>query len=913
MGDNYGPMVVAREAADIDSLRGKKIAVPGTLTTAFLSLKLLLGDDFEHEVHPFDEILNVVEAGGADAGLIIHEGQLTYQNQGLHLIVDMGKWWMDETGLPLPLGANAIRKDLGQPAMDEVTALLKESIQYGLDHRKEALEYALQFGRDLDRSKADEFVGMYVNDWTLDFGERGREAVATLLRRGYEAGDIDATVGQVTALEQAGADVVRIAVDSRSDAEALKEIRKQTSVSLSVDLQENYRLAEIVAPYVDKLRYNPGHLYHHEREKPWREKVRYLAGVAADNDCAMRVGVNCGSVDPAMIETHGSSEDELAPMLTSALEHCQQLDDLGFHRYCVSLKDSDPAKVIEANERFSGLRPDVPLHLGVTEAGMPPDGVIKTRIAFEQLVSKGIGDTIRVSLTVSNDRKREEIEAGRQILKDISEGRVRSFVDFGLDTLNIISCPSCSRVENEAFIDLAEKVREMTSYAKEHAVTIAVMGCRVNGPGETDDADLGLWRMIAAAVLVLVSGSPLLADGVVRDSVGAISSGRGGTNLGYADNGAILLNNPAAMVNIRGRMLSDFGIDTIVSDLDYADPENSRAAKYRAYPLPTFSYIERSEDSMFAAGIGVYAPAGFGAQWSLQNPILGRNRYESFAAVAKVLPAVAVQLSDRLSVGANLGVAISHTDLESPFFLQTGPLAGTPTLFNLQASGAAPTWAVGMQYQISDRTTFGLAYSSETRFNLDGNVAVDIVGLGPAPIHSRFDLDMDMAWPSSLGFGIVHQLTCAQRVSLDVVFFNWSETFDKIDMRLSRGTNPIVTALAGPVIRDSLALNWKDSVSVRLGYEIDLSDCDTLRAGYVHNSESTPSSTLTPLIPATLEHTMTIGYGKRWCNWSFDFAYQYAVGPNRRVTTSDIVGGDFNFSKVKANTHWTMFSVTKTY
>lgn len=190
MGDNYGPMVVAREPADIDSLRGKKIAVPGTLTTAFLSLKLLLGDDFEHEVHPFDEILNVVEAGNVDAGLIIHEGQLTYQNQGLHLIVDMGKWWMDETGLPLPLGANAIRKDLGQPAMDEVTALLKQSIEYGLDHRKEALEYALQFGRDLDRSKADEFVGMYVNDWTLDFGDRGREAVATLLRRGHEAGVI---------------------------------------------------------------------------------------------------------------------------------------------------------------------------------------------------------------------------------------------------------------------------------------------------------------------------------------------------------------------------------------------------------------------------------------------------------------------------------------------------------------------------------------------------------------------------------------------------------------------------------------------------------------------------------------------------------------------------------------------------
>jgi 1,4-dihydroxy-6-naphthoate synthase len=190
MGDKYGPMVVARKAGSIDGLRGKSIAVPGTLTTAFLSLKLLLGDDFKPVVYPFDEILNVVEQGKTDAGLIIHEGQLTFADQGLKLIVDLGQWWHEETGLPLPLGANAIRKDLGREAMEDVTRLLKESIQYGLDHRAEALEYALQYGRDLDRSKADTFVGMYVNDWTLDFGERGREAVATLLRRGHEAGII---------------------------------------------------------------------------------------------------------------------------------------------------------------------------------------------------------------------------------------------------------------------------------------------------------------------------------------------------------------------------------------------------------------------------------------------------------------------------------------------------------------------------------------------------------------------------------------------------------------------------------------------------------------------------------------------------------------------------------------------------
>jgi 1,4-dihydroxy-6-naphthoate synthase len=187
MGDNYGPMVVTKQPVDVDWLRGKTIAVPGKLTTAFLSLQLLLGDSFQPVVHPFDEILNIVEHGEADAGLIIHEGQLTYGDQGLSLVVDLGKWWYAQTGLPLPLGGNAIRRDLGRPAMEEVTALLKQSIEYGLAHRQEALLHAKQYGRDLDDAKADKFVGMYVNDWTLDFGDRGRHAVTELLDRAYAA------------------------------------------------------------------------------------------------------------------------------------------------------------------------------------------------------------------------------------------------------------------------------------------------------------------------------------------------------------------------------------------------------------------------------------------------------------------------------------------------------------------------------------------------------------------------------------------------------------------------------------------------------------------------------------------------------------------------------------------------------
>ena len=304
--------------------------------------------------------------------------------------------------------------------------------------------------------------------------------------------DVDATVTQTNALASAGADVVRIAVDSRREAEALRTIRERTEANLSVDLQENYRLALEVAPWVDKIRYNPGHLYHHERERPWQDKVRFLVDVAGEHDCAIRVGVNCGSVDPAKREKY-DAHDSISPMLESALDHCRFLDSIGFARYCVSLKDSDPSKVVEVNRRFASERPDVPLHLGVTEAGMPPQGVEKTQAALHVLLSEGIGDTIRVSLTVPNDRKHEEIDAGRKILDDVAAGRTPHAADLTISGLNIISCPSCSRVENEAFVDLAAKVKEITAYAADKPITIAVMGCRVNGPGETDDADLGLW------------------------------------------------------------------------------------------------------------------------------------------------------------------------------------------------------------------------------------------------------------------------------------------------------------------------------------------------------------------------------------------------------------------------------------
>ncbi|NLX21586.1 MAG: ABC transporter substrate-binding protein [Phycisphaerae bacterium] len=193
MGDGYGPLVVAREPMAWQDLRGQRIAVPGRMTTAFLALNLLLGRDaFEHEIVPFDRILEHVAAGRADAGLIIHEGQLTYQRQRLESVVDLGVWWKTETGLPLPLGGNVIRRDLGAENMREIAAILQRSIRYSLDHRREAVAHALAYARDMGTDLADRFVGMYVNDWTLDYGEAGRSAVRELLQRGHQAGLVPA-------------------------------------------------------------------------------------------------------------------------------------------------------------------------------------------------------------------------------------------------------------------------------------------------------------------------------------------------------------------------------------------------------------------------------------------------------------------------------------------------------------------------------------------------------------------------------------------------------------------------------------------------------------------------------------------------------------------------------------------------
>jgi 1,4-dihydroxy-6-naphthoate synthase len=187
IGDNYGPVVISREPATLAALTNLKIAVPGTLTSAFLALRLIV-PDFKYEVVPFDQIIDAVQSGHCDAGLLIHEGQLFYETMGLHKIIDLGEWWHQKTGLPLPMGGNAIRRDLGPEVIKQVSQSLRESIRYSLDHREDALQYAMQFARDMDPELADRFVAMWVNELTMDYGDRGREAVRRFLAEGFSSG-----------------------------------------------------------------------------------------------------------------------------------------------------------------------------------------------------------------------------------------------------------------------------------------------------------------------------------------------------------------------------------------------------------------------------------------------------------------------------------------------------------------------------------------------------------------------------------------------------------------------------------------------------------------------------------------------------------------------------------------------------
>jgi len=408
-----------------------------------------------------------------------------------------------------------------------------------------------------------------------------------------------------------------------------------------------------------------------------------------------------------------------------------------------------------------------------------------------------------------------------------------------------------------------------------------------------------------------------VADGVIRDGLGAISCGRGGTNIASADNGVVLLDNPAGLVNIDGCGLVDLGADLIFLDMKYAEelPDIiDVVADHDPYPCGNLSVVRKSGDGCWAFGLGLYAPAAFGTRYEMEGPAPfgGTRLYKSFGALSKLLPGVSRRVTDRLSVGGTLGVAYSHIELEGPHTLQApGLLQSTPTLIDLQTCGAALTWSFGLQYQLTQATTVGVTYQSENSFHLDGSIRVEVPD--PALRSSYFDADLDVTWPRSLGLGVRHELCPHRIVSADVIWFDWTNAFDTLDLHLSDPSNPAFEAALGPTVDEVIPMNWRDTVSVRLGYEHHFGCNRVGRLGYTYHRNPIPAGTLTPYIQTVLEHTFSVGYGwVRGC-WQVDLAYQFTFGPEVEVATSDLLGGDYDASRHEAMAHVMLVTLSKRF
>ncbi len=418
-------------------------------------------------------------------------------------------------------------------------------------------------------------------------------------------------------------------------------------------------------------------------------------------------------------------------------------------------------------------------------------------------------------------------------------------------------------------------------------------------------------RLSFALALSVLIGGPALADGLVRDGLGAISMGRGGTNLGFYDNAAIINDNPAAMSNVAGNGLFDANADTLITDIHYSDPQNSDvAAKTRPFVAPTLGYIRKIDDSNWSWGLGAFVPAGFGADYNMVSQFAGPQQYKSIGGLGKILPGLSYKVTDKLSIGGTFGLAFSDVQINAPYVIQTTPgFVGAPTLIGLHSWGVAPTGGFGAQYLYSDDTVFGYNYIAPTTLNLSGGAGVDIFGLGPNPVYSHFDAKVHITWPSSVSFGVRHNLCPHRIISAEVLVYSWSGAFTNLPITLTNPSNPIIGAVAPNGLKDYFPLGWNNSVSLRTGYQWMPDDVNIYRLGYVYHASPTPNSTLNPLVDGVLVHTFTAGYSRKLPRAQFNVGYQFSFAPTRDVGASQIIGpgggpGDFANSTFKAQIHY---------
>jgi long-subunit fatty acid transport protein len=418
----------------------------------------------------------------------------------------------------------------------------------------------------------------------------------------------------------------------------------------------------------------------------------------------------------------------------------------------------------------------------------------------------------------------------------------------------------------------------------------------------------------ALLVVLVCYALPVWADGLVRDGVGPISTGRGGTNQGFADNSVIILDNPAGMVNVDNCGLGEMGVDTVITTADYTDSfGNDVNAKIRPLPAPVLGIIKKSYDGRWALGLGAFAPAGFGVSYGVvDNPFTGPTLMRSQGALGKLLPAIAYRATDRLSVGLSVGIGFSYASFDGPIFLQTGPLAGVPAILDVEGTGVAPCGSVGLQYFLTPQTVIGATYTEQTNVWLHGGTNGTI--LPGFVVESHFDSKLRVRWPRSVAVGLKHEFCPHRRIGADVIWYDWSHAFSQIDLWLYNPSNPAIPAILASVgeslpVKQGFPQRWSDTVSMRLGYETDFTDFDTLRFGYVYHTSPAPNSTLNPYIDGVLEHAFSLGYSRKMHRAIFNAAYQYTFGPTRNINNSAFIGPLFDNSTFRADAHFAMLSL----
>ena len=409
-------------------------------------------------------------------------------------------------------------------------------------------------------------------------------------------------------------------------------------------------------------------------------------------------------------------------------------------------------------------------------------------------------------------------------------------------------------------------------------------------------------------VLLTLVNNPCLGDGITLDGVSAVSIGRGGTNLGFADNGSMLHDNPGAMGQMEADGMLQLGGTLLFTQFDYGDADNGQQrSQNQMYALPEVSAIRRLNDQ-WTAGFGIYTPTGFGSVYNLEGPapFSGSRRYESFGSLTKILFGASYTPVEYefMSFGATIGPAVSFVNVEGPYTLQGPTATGLPSMLDLGVDGAGLTWSLGAQCQLTESTTLGLSYLAQVKVNADGDV-----GLNSPLGNTVYDADVEVKWPASLGIGVKHVVTPRTTVGVDVSWTNWSKSFDQLVLHLSNPSNNAYPATA----IETYPLNWGDTISTRLGVEHRLCNGHIVRAGYVHHRSPVPPETITVWMPGALENAFSLGYGYRVCDWDVNLSYMFSFGPTVEVGTSDFVGGDFDNSVHRNKSHAVSFSFTKTF